>query len=204
MLTIKLGLLVIPTSDRMNATNARACWTKTASPCQCVPKCCVDQGKEGEHNIDFMKPFTWNVWYATLATIVVSSFIYQWLEYMNSERDERSFRKWLEDKPHMDVSQHTRMTTNCRPWQKNVIESIQPCRKSDIDAIPTSYVGWISNILRSRYRVDVGLTQFRYQKINICYADVEVPFLYSNDIAITASNRCIARCRYAVMLLCRY
>ena len=58
MLTIKLGLLVIPTSDRMNATNARACWTKTASPCQCVPKCCVDQGKEGEHNIDFTKPFT--------------------------------------------------------------------------------------------------------------------------------------------------
>lgn len=47
--------------------------------------------------LNFMAPFTYDVWFVTLMTVIVSAVIYQWLEWMNNERDDRSFYKWFED-----------------------------------------------------------------------------------------------------------
>lgn len=47
--------------------------------------------------LNFMAPFTADVWLVTLMTVILSAIIYQWLEWMNNERDDRSFYKWFED-----------------------------------------------------------------------------------------------------------
>jgi len=45
---------------------------------------------------NWIKPFTPDVWYATLATIVISAMIYPWIEFMGGDLDDLlTVRKWI-------------------------------------------------------------------------------------------------------------
>jgi len=46
---------------------------------------------------NWLIPFENNVWWVLLSTIIISSFIFQFIEYVGNGRDERSFRKWTAD-----------------------------------------------------------------------------------------------------------
>ena len=46
---------------------------------------------------NWLLPFTPDVWLVLFFTVIVSSFVFQFLEYIGKERDDRSFRKWTMD-----------------------------------------------------------------------------------------------------------
>jgi len=46
---------------------------------------------------NWLIPFENEVWLVVLAVIIISSFIFQFLEYIGNGREDRSFRKWTKD-----------------------------------------------------------------------------------------------------------
>ena len=46
---------------------------------------------------NWLIPFEPEVWFVLLATIVMSCFVYQYLEYMGEQRHQRSMRQWTMD-----------------------------------------------------------------------------------------------------------
>jgi hypothetical protein len=45
--------------------------------------------------LNWLIPFEKEVWFVLLATIFMSCFVYQFIEYMGEERRERSMRQWI-------------------------------------------------------------------------------------------------------------
>lgn len=62
-----------------------------------VEKIIPPEDKDQVNYTNYLRPFTTNVWLAVLLTIMVSALIYQLLEYLAHERDDRSFWQWYKD-----------------------------------------------------------------------------------------------------------
>ncbi|CAB9509968.1 Glutamate receptor, ionotropic [Seminavis robusta] len=52
---------------------------------------------------NWLRPFTPDVWALTLVTIVVSALIYQFIEFINGERQARSMGQWIMDNLYLSV-----------------------------------------------------------------------------------------------------
>mmetsp|Transcript_33890 Transcript_33890/g.82185 ORF Transcript_33890/g.82185 Transcript_33890/m.82185 type:complete len:640 (-) Transcript_33890:133-2052(-) len=46
---------------------------------------------------NWMEPFTWEVWYTTLGTILLSGIVYQLIEWMSNDRGDRKFWVWFSE-----------------------------------------------------------------------------------------------------------
>ncbi|CAJ1947337.1 unnamed protein product [Cylindrotheca closterium] len=46
---------------------------------------------------NWMEPFTWEVWWATIGTILLSGVAYQLIEWMSNDRGDRKFWVWFSD-----------------------------------------------------------------------------------------------------------
>ena len=57
----------------------------------------VEPSVNGIAYFNWLIPFDNDVWLVVLAVIVISSFIFQFIEYIGNGREDRSFRKWTKD-----------------------------------------------------------------------------------------------------------
>ena len=60
---------------------------------------------------NWLRPFDTNVWIVTIATIIFSCFVYQFLEALNDERDERSHKQWFMDNFYLSAINFTQNYT---------------------------------------------------------------------------------------------
>ena len=56
---------------------------------------------------NWLSPFEHSVWYVTILTIVASGWVFQFLEYMSAERNERPFFQWMMDNLYLSALNST-------------------------------------------------------------------------------------------------
>jgi len=61
---------------------------------------------------NWLLPFELDVWLVLVFTVIVSSFVFQFLEYIGKARDDRSFRKWTMDNLYLGCINFTQNFTH--------------------------------------------------------------------------------------------
>ena len=59
------------------------------------------------HWFNWLRPFEHSVWYFTVLTVFVSGWVYQLIEYMSEERNDRPFFQWMMDNLYLSALNST-------------------------------------------------------------------------------------------------